>query len=321
MTTRAGGRRRRAERRPRRRAALPGAERLLGQRAQLGHRDVAGHDQRGVVRHEVLLPERHACRRASSPSPTPRCRSRCSRTGCCVPYSAAAVTCAATAAGLSRCCTSCPSRCARCRSISSAGNDGRSATSAIRSSVAGKFFGERPRRHRRRVHRAAGRRATRRAARPRRQSAARCASPCPRRASRPRSWRARACRAGWRRCRVLNTRLAATIGTLVPLAEDQRQAVRQRGRWSASAAAAAAPAPASGISLRHGSSALIDSVAGLCPAAAGGAGGVGAGAAAPPACPARRARRTRALGASWSRANACTLAGVTARYRWMSFCR
>ena len=43
----------------RRRAALPRAERLLGQRPQLVHRDVAGDDERGVVRHEVLLPERH----------------------------------------------------------------------------------------------------------------------------------------------------------------------------------------------------------------------------------------------------------------------
>ena len=52
-------RRGRSERGPRRRPALPAAERLLGQRAQLGHRDVAGHDERRVVRHEVLLPERH----------------------------------------------------------------------------------------------------------------------------------------------------------------------------------------------------------------------------------------------------------------------
>ena len=41
--------------------------------------DLAGHDQRGVVRHEVLRPERSACRRASSPCSTPRCRARCSR--------------------------------------------------------------------------------------------------------------------------------------------------------------------------------------------------------------------------------------------------
>ena len=45
---------------------------------------------------------------------------------------------------------------ARCRSISSAGNDGCSMTSAIRFSVAGKFFASDRADDRRRIHRAAG---------------------------------------------------------------------------------------------------------------------------------------------------------------------
>ena len=58
MTTRGGIAVGVAKRRPRRGAALPPAERLLGQRSELRHRDVAGDDERGVVGDEVLLPER-----------------------------------------------------------------------------------------------------------------------------------------------------------------------------------------------------------------------------------------------------------------------
>ena len=46
-----------AELRRRRRAARPGAERRLRQLAQLGKRDRAGDDQRGVAGHEMPLPE------------------------------------------------------------------------------------------------------------------------------------------------------------------------------------------------------------------------------------------------------------------------
>ena len=59
MTTRGRGRRRRC-----RAPAWPACPRghapnaFSASGSQLGHRDVAGHDERGVVRHEVLLPER-----------------------------------------------------------------------------------------------------------------------------------------------------------------------------------------------------------------------------------------------------------------------
>ena len=52
-------RRRRGQCRTRGSAVLPLSERLLGQCVEVGHRNVARHHKRRIVRDEVLLPERH----------------------------------------------------------------------------------------------------------------------------------------------------------------------------------------------------------------------------------------------------------------------
>ena len=60
--------------------------------------------------------------------------------GCVSPSDTAATTVDATACALARCCASCPSRTVRCRSSSSAANEGCSATSATCASAAAKLF-------------------------------------------------------------------------------------------------------------------------------------------------------------------------------------
>ena len=78
--------------------------------------------------------------RVSALAPTPPFRFRCSRTDG-DRHRAPRSRCDLKGTlAFSRCCTSWPSRLARCRSISAAGNDGCSAISAARSSVAAKFF-------------------------------------------------------------------------------------------------------------------------------------------------------------------------------------
>ena len=174
-----------------------------------------------------------------------------------------ATTWPATAAGLSRCCTSCPRRAARCRSISSAGNDGRSVTSAIRFERRREVLRQRPRR-----------------APSSHPSSCWSCSDAPScatssaicsalRVAVPSSSIAATKLAspglvgGFASLPVLSTRLAATIGTPATLVQDQRQAVRTASPTPASTPEAAAPGPASASRRRHGSSALIDFAAAL----------------------------------------------------------
>ena len=104
--------------------------------------------------HEVLLPERHHVVARHRLAPTPRSRARCSRTDAARRRAPRFDDPDASTLAFSRCCTSCARRLARCRSISSAGNDGCSATSASEFERRREILLQRPRGDRRRVHRA-----------------------------------------------------------------------------------------------------------------------------------------------------------------------
>ena len=189
-----------------------------------------------------------------------------------MPYTACIATVPTSAAGLSRCCTSCPRRCARWRSISSAGNEGRSETSARRSSVAGKFL-------------ASDRADTviESIELPVVSEAPSCASwsaiprelrvDVPSRSMAPAKLASPGLSGGLESLPPRNTRLAATIGTSC---FSLRISVRPFGNVTVVGVASCSgcAAPGLGCVLRHGSSALIDGP-GFCPAAADGAGGVG----------------------------------------------
>ena len=166
ITTFDGDVRRRRQRRPRRRAALPGAERLLRQRPQLGHRDVAGDDQRRVVRHEVLLPERRAADRAVIAFNDAAVPSSAKPYGCASPYSTLATIvrrqCLRRSRAVAPAVRDEPCAAARARRP---GTTDCSATSASLIERRGKILLERSRADRRRVH-GAGRRQRARPAAP-----------------------------------------------------------------------------------------------------------------------------------------------------------
>ena len=190
------------------------------------------------------------------------------------------------------------------------GTTGAATTSASRSSVAGKFFGERPRRHRHRVHRAAG---------AERRAELRDLVGNLQRVARGRALVEHRGREVGEPGLVERVRVAAARGTRgwpprsAPRAARSRISVRPFGSVAVVGVGSCSgcAAPGFGCSLRHGSSALIDSPP--RPSAARRRRRRRQPAAAAPACPAPRARRRARSACSCAARTPARCAGVTAR--------